>query len=488
MHLRALLPVIALSLTIAAPGVNPGAAHAVLVHPAGSGAARPAPARAVATAWTEISNVSVTDQATISLVRGSDGVLNGAFTRQNGAFQELWQTRVQADGFFLGNAAILTGVDSMSRFPIYTRTATGLRVLVGMQVAGGPGDPFTSAGVYAAENDATVSSGWSYVTTPVLAAGSAISNQGLDAVNLDDGTPVVAASNGTETWYSAGFGGATSTFAMVNCCTYFANVVTDGTNASVAWQANGGVADTTGTFARQIHPGLGSTTFKAPRSSTDTGSGHALSMNDQTTAAVQRKDGFTYVAYPIGYPTRTAVGLWRVGDTKTTVLPASKDARLVALTATPSGRLWVAWSTPNGSIKLVRTSSTGLKLGGLQTIKKPAAASGVYQIALEGSRSAVSVVINGGDRFFHTAVKPALNFSASPSEWKKGKATKVQFTVKDAGAAVKGAKVAAKGKSCTTSAKGVCTIRFPSLPKGSFTATATKSPTYVATTLKLRVR
>lgn len=487
MRLRALLPVVAASLALVAPG--DGALASPAASPAHGAAAHATSARAAATSWTEISNVSVTDQAMISLVRGSDGVLNGAFTRQNGGFQELWQTRVQADGFFLGNAAILTGMDSMSRFPVYTRTATGLRVLVGMQVAGGPGDPFTTAGVYAAENDAAVSSGWSYVTTPVLAVGSAISNQGLGAVTLDDGTPVVAASNGTETWYSAGFGGATSTFAMGNCCTYFAHVVTDGTNASVVWQGNGGDALSTGTFARQIHPGLGGTTFKAPRSSTSTGSGHAISMNDQSTAAVVRNDAFTYVAYPIGYPTRTAVGLWRAGDTKATLLPSSRDARLVALTTTPSGRLWVAWSTPNGSIKLLRTSASGMKLGGIVTIKKPAAATGIHQIALEGSRAAVSVVINGGDRFFHTAVKPGLNVAASPSEWKKGKATTVRFTVKDAGTAISGAKVAAQGKTCRTNAKGACTIKFPaSLPKGRFTATVTKGSTYTPATLTLRVR
>ncbi len=496
MRLRSLLPVVAASLALAGPGVALDVSHAQgreaqapprLEAAQAPAVARPTPARA-ATSWTEISNVSVTDQAMISLVRGTDGVLNGAFTRENGGLQELWQTRVQADGIFLGNAAVLTGMDSMSRFPIYTKTSTGLRVLVGLQAAGGVGDPFTDAGVYAAETDATVSSAWSYVTTPVLGTGAAIVNQGLGAVTLADDTPVAAASSGTETWYSAGFGGATSTFAMLNCCTYFANVVTDGTNAAVAWQANGAAANTTGTFARQIYPGLGSTTYKAPRSSTDTGSGHAASMNDQPTAAVVRNDGGTYLAYPIGYPARTAVGLWKAGDAKATLLPSSKNAQRVALATTPSGRLWVAWSTPTGSIKLVRSSATGLKLGGVQTIKKPGSATGVHQIALEASRNAVAVVINGGDRFFYTSVKPLPNLTASPTTLTKGKATTVRFTVKDAGVALKGAKVRAKGETCTTNAKGLCSIRFPALRKGSVTATATKGSTYAAATLTLRVR
>lgn len=485
MRLRALLPIAAVSLALVAPGGD------ALASPAASAAqataARPAPARAAATSWTEISNVSVTDQAMISLVRGSDGVLNGAFTRQDGMFKELWQTRVQADGIFLGNAAVMTGMDSMSRFPIYTATPGGLRIMVGTQVAGGPGAPYANPGVYASDTDNAVSA-WNYYTSPILDASAAVTNEGVGAATLDDGTPVVAATSGSEIFYASGFGNAASFFSIGNCCTYDATVVTDGTNAAVAWQANGGVAGTTGVFARQIYPGLGGTTFKAPRSSVDTGSGHAISMSDQPTAAVVRDDGGTYVAYPIGYPTRMAVGLWKAGDAKATLLPSSKGAQRVALATTPSGRLWVAWSTSNGAIKLVRTSATGLKLGGVQTIKKPAAATGVFQVALEGSRNAVAVVINGGDRFFFTSVKPLPNFTASPTTLTKGKATTVRFTVKDAGVALKGAKVRAKGETCTTNAKGVCSIRFPALRKGSVTATATKGSSYAAATLKLRVR
>jgi len=486
-RLRALLPIAAVSLALVAPGGDALASPAASAAQATAAQPAPAPARAAATSWTEISNVSVTDQAMISLVRGSDGVLNGAFTRQDGGFKELWQTRVQADGIFLGNAAVMTGMDAMNRFPSYTRTSTGFRLMVGTQVSGGPGAPYANDGVYASDTDEAVGP-WTFYTSPILEAPQAIDNQGVSAVTLDDDTSIVAAGAGSEIWYAAGFGNPPSTFNTLGCCVYFTTLVTDGTNAAAVWQSNSGVAGTTGVFARQIYPGLGGTTFKAPRSSVDTGSGHAISMSDQPTAAVVRDDGGTYVAYPIGYPTRTAVGLWKAGDAKATLLPSSKGAQRVALATTPSGRLWVAWSTSNGSIKLVRTSATGLKLGGVQTIKKPAAATGVFQVALEGSRNAVAVVINGGDRFFFTSVKPLPNFTASPTTLTKGKATTVRFTVKDAGVALKGAKVRAKGETCTTNAKGVCSIRFPALRKGSVTATATKGSSYAAATLKLRVR
>jgi hypothetical protein len=147
----------------------------------------------------------------------------------------------------------------------------------------------------------------------------------------------------------------------------------------------------------------------------------------------------------------------------------------------------VAWSTSNGTVKLVRTSASGTRFGGVRTMPKPAGATGVFQIVLEGSRNAVDVVVNGGNGLYHAQVLPAPNFSARPGRWPAGTAKKVVFTVKDAGVPVRGAQVRAKGKACTTSAAGTCSIRFPALRRTTVSATVTKSA-YAKSTLKLKVR
>lgn len=438
--------------------------------------------------WTKISTGTVSTQNTITLVRGVDGVLHGLYGREaSGGTDELVALRLDIDGFVMNETSFFGGIDTLNEYPVLTKTSTGVRAHYGVFV-GGPPNPYSGGGVHYAEAADVPGTAWASVTTPVLAHAQGYASDGTGAVALSDDTPVTAITRGSEIAYSAGFGQPLSSFDQGACCAYYATVVTNGVDAAVAWQGNGGTAGTTGVFARQIHPGLGATTFKGPKSSVGTGGSHAISMSDQPTAAVQRNDGYTWIAYPVGYPTRTSVALWRAGDTSAKYLTAGKGARLVALATGPSGRMWLAWAPDNTTIKLARTAASGATVGAVRTVRKPAAATGIHQIALEATYGEVDLVINGGNGFYHTQVKPGLSFSASPKSWRPRTATTVRFTVKDAGVAVKGARVAAKGKTCKTGASGTCAIRFPALKRSSVEATATKGTAYAPATLTLKVR
>lgn len=450
-----------------------------------SGMTSPATAGAPGT-WSRISGSdAVSTAAAPSLARTSDGVLHVVYASEDGFGKNLRHVAVTSAGALSGSTTIHTGFDTMNPYPVLVTTSTGLRVAYGAFIADPPGNPYSAGYVYHAASD-SVGSSWTVFTSGLLLDPQGYTSDGTGAVSLSDDTPVTAFARGSEIRYGSGSGATSSSIAQSQCCAYYATVVTDGSNAAVVWQGNGGTADSTGVFARQIHPGLGATTYKAPKSSTNTGAGHASSMSDQPTAAVQRNDGFTWIAYPVGYPTRTSVGLWRGGDTSAKYLSGSAGARLVALATGPSGRLWVAWAVGTDTVKLVRTAASGAAVGPVRTVKKPAAATGIYQIALDATYGEADLVINGGNGLYHTQVKPGLNFSASPRSWSAGTRKKVVFTVKDAGVAISGAVVKAKGKSCTTSTAGTCAITFPALSRTSFRATATKGAAYAPASLTLK--
>lgn len=438
--------------------------------------------------WTKISGTNpVSAQAVAGVFRAPDGELVVAYPSEDGAGKSVQSTRLSPGGAVVAQFRVDGGYDTMNRFVAVSGGASQwVNVAYGPYLANPPGNPFSDGGVHSASFDSTLDT-WSGFLAPLLADPQGSAATGIGSATLGDATQVTAITTGSDVRYSTGYGGPVSSFSQSHCCAYYPTLVTDGTNAAVAWQGNGGTADSTGVFARQIHTGLG-TIYQAPKSKTLTsGSSYALSMSDQPTAAVQRNDGFTYLAYPVGYPTRTSVGLWRASAPSASYLTAGKDARLVALATGPSGRMWVAWSLPNNTIKLVRTAPSGTALGGIRTITKPSSATGIFQIALEATNSSVDVVINGGNGLYHTQVKPGLNLSASPRTWKPQTVQRVVFTVKDAGAPIANARVRAKGKACTTAAAGTCAITFPKLRSGSFSASITAAG-YATGALALRVK
>lgn len=448
-------------------------------------AATPAPSPPGA--WSLLSGShSVTPTTEVSLARTPDGVLHALFASEDGPNRDVVVARVPANGTGISDQIVHTGFDTMSPHVVLSVTSTGLWATYAGTIVEPPGNPWSDGAVHSAFWMSSTGV-WSVVTAPAqLNDPHGFEAEGIGAAALSDDTMVTATTFLNDVTWSAGLGGPVSSFTQSDCCVDHATVVTDGTSAAVAWQGNGGTADTTGTFARQIYPGLGATTFKAPHSSHDTGLNHAARKNDQPTAAIVRNDGSTWLAYKVGYPTVTGVGLWKAGSPAETIVPGSAKARSVALAVAPNGRMWVAWITDSWAIKAVRTSATGLKFGAVRTIARPGSVATPQSIFLEGSRSAAALVINSGSALWHTQVQPGLSVTAAPTKWRHGQAKRVVFTVKDAGASIAGAKVKAKGRSCTTSRAGTCAIRFPGLPRGSFTASVSKT-SYAKASVRLTV-
>ena len=206
----------------------------------------------------------------------------------------------------------------------------------------------------------------------------------------------------------------------------------------------------------------------------------------QAVAMVARAGGGVYLAYLKGYPSTKSVALWRIGDAAPKFVKHTKNASNLALAAGPGGRLWLAFDDGHDNIGVVHTDAAAKSFGALQTIETPKNSS-VYGVNIEGSSGRGDVIFNNGTAILHQQVFYGLTVKANPGSIKAGKQAQVTFTVTDAGAPVKGAKVKAKGKSCKTNGKGKCTLTFSGLPAKPFEAVASENG-YAKGSVKVKVK
>ena len=134
----------------------------------------------------------------------------------------------------------------------------------------------------------------------------------------------------------------------------------------------------------------------------------------------------------------------------------------------------------------MRTSTTGLGMGAVTKAGLPKHGL-AYSIAIEGTRARGDIVLNAGNGIWHTQVLPGLTTKASKTSWKLHRKQKVVFSVRDAKAPVKGAKVKIGTLHCKTRAKGTCAITFPaSYSQGKHKGNVTK-PHYGKAPIVVRV-
>src|SRR5262249_25692325 len=177
-----------------------------------------------------------------------------------------------------------------------------------------------------------------------------------------------------------------------------------------------------------------------------------------------RVGGGVYVAYPGDYPTTKRVFLWRIADSKSSVLAFSANDHLTGIAADPNGRLWVLFAE-RGTHQLVfarRSNKAATKFGPAVKVGVPKSEQTIFDLEGNAQSGPLDVValmgdVTGKQAQWHTQILPGLDLSASPSKVNGAKKTSVQFTVSDPDP-VKGAKVSAGGKSATTDAKGHATI------------------------------
>lgn len=431
--------------------------------------------------WTKVSTGEISGIDEPGLYRAPDGTLYVAYHREVGSNASYGVTRVKPSGAILDQATAAGNWATLTRDPKIVQDSGNLRLIFGGLQDTNSANPFSQGYMYNAVS-APGANSWSVPLESYSTDASGYASYGTGVTTYGpSATPVVAWPLGSTLTWVAGTGGAASSFTAP-CCLYDVSLASAGGAVYAAWYENGSTAGTNGVFVRKILPSLGAIT-KAPHSSVGTDSGAPY----QSVAMTSSSSGGVQLAYCVGYPGCTYVGLWKLGATGVRKVPGSKDSKAIALSSTPSGRLWVAWGDGAAELRVVRTNDSGTAFGAVRNLGRPAGSSFLYKAVIDGGPGPASVVVNTGTALFHQQVLPGLALRASPSSWARNTRKKVTFTVTDAGSRVGGSTVKAAGKRCTTSGHGTCSIVFrPSTTSKRFAATARHSG-YAAGKVRLRI-
>jgi hypothetical protein len=108
---------------------------------------------------------------------------------------------------------------------------------------------------------------------------------------------------------------------------------------------------------------------------------------DQRAAVARRVGGGVYVAYGSGYPTFTAVKLWRFGAERPALSIPAAGAQDVNLAAAPGGRLWLVWHR-QGRIHVARTNAAATAIERQTSLAPPRGTTAIWKLSAEGSLSA----------------------------------------------------------------------------------------------------
>jgi hypothetical protein len=206
------------------------------------------------------------------------------------------------------------------------------------------------------------------------------------------------------------------------------------------------------------------------------------------------------VAYPTGYPSATALRVWRItpgapaAQTNTVLASGTSAKTATAVAADPNGRAWVVWTQQSSGRYTVyaRRSNVGATAWG-QTVSVagPSGTGQLWQLAANAQSDRVDVLgqftSGSGNAIYHTQLLAGLTVTVSPAKGKAGKTFTAKVTVKDAGAAVSGAKVKIGTKTATTGATGVASLKVNSKKAGKLAVSVTKAG-YVNGTASITIK
>ncbi len=436
--------------------------------------------------WTDISKLRVSLINEPGVLRLDNGNLLVVYERygQHGD-SAMGYTTLRPDGSKADQGALLAEWDRVTSDPKPIRIS-GTHVSIvfsGVRDRLTPGSPYDSGAMYSLSGGAD-GTGWALDSTGLSQSEFAYGSFGTSAVTLPGETPVAAyAVNKTIRWhegfdFSIPAAAPDNKFTHGSCCLYNPTLARDDMSGKtyIGWYSNG---DKNGQWTRRILPTTGPPR-KAPHS---TDSGSSVSP-DQAVAMTNRSGGGIYLAYCRGYPHCVSIALWKVGAKQAMAVPNSRGADTIAIARGTDGRLWVVWDTDSESkVHAVHTDKSVAHFGAVRTIRLPEGSLGSYRLAAEGSTArTVDVVVNNADGLHHIQIEPGLKVSATPRRFDGDRRTTVAFTVTDAGAALKNARVEVLGKSDRTNANGIARITFGSgTHAGNYQATATLTGFYRGT-------
>jgi hypothetical protein len=200
------------------------------------------------------------------------------------------------------------------------------------------------------------------------------------------------------------------------CCGYAESLAVDSTGlVQVAFYSN---ADPDGTFLyERLGPDL------APAGSTSL---KPTAPHDDRVPLVSDKQGDTFIAWPPGYPTATALS----------VVPFKNGAPAgdgigfrnsftggdphTALTLDAQDRLWVVW-TANGAVHAARSRSHGQHFGAAVSVAVPGTMYQVSAAGIDGSPGSVDVTVNVGAGLLEQSLQPGLSTRVTRTVRKAGR-------------------------------------------------------------------
>jgi hypothetical protein len=456
---------------------------AVLIAVSSASAASAAPWKRVTTP-----DGASTDQ--VGLARTADGVLHLAWSHPTGPnTEDLRHTVISRGGSIGATTPIQSGWIGFTNAAIVVDPG-GLRTFWGGFRTTDSSDPQQETST-ALSPDGGAS--WALQPGSVVPAGAQSYGSNTAATVRGDGSTLQAFAGTLGTWVHAGLSPTTPNHdyqAPIGPYGYDPNLATDASNRTVmAWysSANGHL----GVLAQDVNSDASPVGGPATMPNT---SNMQVGMLGRTPLAARRGGGF-YVAYPTGYPTSNGIRLWRIGAGNASLLGrvAGSGSPAVAIAAADDGRLWVLWTKGFGDPDvLARRSNQGAtKFGATVNAGHPKDAMQAYKLDASAVGGALDILGNFNISTTTTAVTsyrrilPGLTLQARPGSVRSGERTDVRFTVLDAGAGVRGAKVTAAGESGTTDRQGRVTLSLKS--RTPVTARAARSG-YTAATKRLAVR
>jgi hypothetical protein len=434
-----------------------------------------------AAGWTQLTASGGYDIDQVALLRTSDGVLHVAWhqaTDSNTA--DLMQAPIAASGKVGATRTIAAGWADIDNPALVTAPGGGLRAFWGGIRTTNPDETNQDLNTALSTDGGAT---WALQTGSVVPAGTAAYDGPVTAATVN-GTPLEAWAGSAGTWVHAGLDPATPSFnyqSPLGNYGYDAALATDSAGtAMLAWYSN---ADGhLGVFAQAV--GAGGASVGGPLNMPGTADLN-IGQVGRTPLVARPKAGGFYVLYPASYPDLNRVRLWRVGASTSTLIAKTTDETSAALAADAQGRLWAVWKDRQ-KILARRSNKTATVFGATVEVAPPKSASNLYRIDASAAASGLdlfgsfSIAGDPSVSTYRTRILPGLTLTAKPGRL-RAKPRKVTFTVSDAGALLKGARVKAGGKAGTTDAKGRVTLML----KGKASATATLKG-YVGATLKLK--
>jgi hypothetical protein len=430
--------------------------------------------------WTQITSTGISNIEEVGLARTPDGTLHAAWTEQDATTESQRAVPISPAGSVGGMQTIVSDWDSLEGPALGLTPGGALQAFFGGIHTLSPTDPNGD------ENLATSTDGgntWSLTPAEVVAPAASAYSSPVAVSNSFAGQ-----ANPLETWYatsgvwvhsgtSSGTPDSNFQDELGSCCGYYSNVASDGAgNNELAWYSNatakGGIwaqgvaADGTPIGSPQQMPGTA-----------DLGVGEL-----ERTPLVARPQGGFYVAYPTGYPSFTAVRLWKVGSSGTmliTKLHSQGGSPTTSAAVDQAGRVWVFWSTDANDKPLLfatRSNPSVTRFGAVVSVGAPSGAATVFNVDGNASSGALDVFANVADgsgsqnSIWYRHVYPGLSVSVSPAAVKAHRSASVKVTVTDAGVPVKGASVKLGGHSAKTSASGHAVLHIKAA--GALTAVA----------------